>query len=148
MGVAAYLELGQHRVHAGHATAAQLLQPLGQRTISAEVISGGIVGAKPPVEAVGVFAPAQDLANHPFQARQGRTPLQPCLLQPADHLKRLQQANVEIRGEQGVPQGGLAADHGVLERAEAIEPRIDEMFQHRQRLAAGNCPPERRTNPW
>ena len=97
---------------------------------------------------MGVFAPAQDLANHPLQAGKGRTPLQPGLLQPADHLKRLQQANVEIRGEQGVPHGGLAADHGVLERAEAIEPRIDEMLQHRQRLGAGNCPPKRRTNPW
>ena len=71
VGVARGLQLVQHRVHAGHAAAAELFQPGRQGPGGLEMVEVRIGGAEPVVEAVGVFPPAQDLADHALQAGQG-----------------------------------------------------------------------------
>ena len=139
----------------------------------------GIGGAEPVVQAVGVFPPAQNLADHPLQAGQGHgvgsvgrrvrflrilrlvavggcgvqggmrgrfwrgaCRLPTGLLQALDHLKRMQQPEVDEGGEQRMPEGGLAAHHRILIRAEAGKAGGNEVLQHRQGLLAAHRPAE------
>ena len=69
VGVAVLGQLRQHRVHAGHATGT-VVEPGGQGGVGLKLIAGAVVGTKPVVEAMGVLAPTQDLADHPLQASQ------------------------------------------------------------------------------
>ena len=136
------LQLLQHGVHASHATATQLVQEGRQRPFMRQRVAGRVLGAEPPIQTVGVLPPAQDLPDHPLQAGEGCLPLPTGLLQAADHLQRMKQAQIEIGGKQGMPEGGLPMHHGVLVRAETIQSGGDEVLQHLQRLGPGYGPAE------
>ena len=92
------------------------------------------------IEAMGELTPPQQLPDHAFQACQGHLLFSPSLLKLADHSQRLQQAEVDVRANQRMPQGGLAAHHGVLVGAKSRQTGSDEVLQHLLGLVLGHAP--------
>ena len=68
--IAVAAQLSKDRVKTVEAASAQLIEARRQRLVRPEVVQGRILGPKPVIEAVGVFTPAKDLADHTFQASQ------------------------------------------------------------------------------
>ena len=142
MGVTGLFDLLKHRVHAGHAAAATVLQPSRQGVLGLELIALAVGGSEPVVEAMGVLPPPQDLADDPLQTGQRHGAVASGLLQDSNHFQGVEQAEVQIRREQRMPQGGFAVDHGVLIGAKSRQAGVDEVLQHRQGLGAAHPPPE------
>ena len=131
VGVATGLDFAKDRVQAVQATAPQRLKPAWQRCVGLEVVDRGVVLTKPVIKAVGVFPPTEDLANHTLEAGQGHLLGQPLRFEALDDLQRMEQTQIQVRRQQGMPKGGFAAHHRVLERSKSRQTRCDEVIQDR-----------------
>ncbi len=90
-------------VHAAHLCIAGPVEP-GQLTAVAQTVFPGVTGHQQPVDAAHEFPPADDLADKAFHGIQRRPAGVPGPYRFFTHLHGIQQAGVEIGGQDGMEQ--------------------------------------------
>ena len=88
-----------------------------------------------PVHAANELPPAEDLAHEAFDARNRQALFAPCTHCRVDHFARIEQLQVETRGQERVPEERFVAPEGVLKRTERGQSRVDEPPERIERLA-------------
>ncbi|CAO5258746.1 branched chain amino acid efflux pump [Frankia sp. AgKG'84/4] len=149
MDPAAVADPGEHVGQAGGADGGRVEvgEPVGQRDAGGERVAAGVVLAGPPVDAPDVLAPAEHLADEALDAGDRRVAPPVGVLGGAGDLQRMQQAQVQRRGQGGVGHRRVGGEHRVLVRAEGGEAVPDERVQGPQRLVAGRGEPARPVDP-
>ena len=126
---------------AAHRRAARPVEA-GQRLVRLQRVEAQVAGHAQPVDAAHVFAPAQDLADVAFGRGQRDLARPPRRLDAGNHFPRIQQLQVQRRGDQRVVQPGLPGPHRVLPASEVAQAVGHEVVERFQRLGTRQRPAE------
>jgi hypothetical protein len=96
-----------------------------------------------PIDTAHILTPTQDLPGETFDGVERRASSTVCLLRLAAHLRRQQEAGVEVLRHGGVEQIILVLQHRVLEVAKARQGVLDEVRERPLCVGAGRGEPER-----
>ena len=129
----------------GQAVHPSLSTPIkrGQITTRVQGISGGVVRAFSEVDPANEFAPANDLANEPFDGIDRRAACFPFGFGLFTNLDWGKKSDVQIGGQQGMSQGWIVLQHGVLFIAESWQVLGQEMVQRHKRIGPRDGPSKR-----
>ena len=139
VAVAVFQQLADHAVH-GRDAGGGVVERAGQGTVEIPEIAVADIRSTVPIDAVHELAPADDLADEALQRVQGNAP------GPGHHavddVLRIQQADVERRGDGGVIDRGVFGGDRVFVEAEVFEALVDEPVQPGFRVGSGDRPAE------
>ena len=102
-----------------------------------------VVRAFAKVDAPHVFAPADDLADEPFDRVQRRVAFFVSVFGSPTDLNWVEQTHVEIRRDQRVIEEAVVVHHRILKVAKTRQGVCDEMGQRAAGLGLVGCKPER-----
>ena len=139
IGVAMLEGLRQSVAQAGHISGAGP-EPGWQVLLRIEGISVQISRHLGPVDAAGVFAPAENLPNETFHAGQWRMPVAVSRFGASHHFARVQQLQVERGRQMRVVQPGVARPDCILVAPEQRQSLANEGVQGLQRLRPRDRP--------
>ena len=131
--------------HGGEAGHVRLAGPVeaGQGARGGQGVLLRVARHLQPVDAADIFAPPQDLADEAFHRGQRGAAGAILGFRRAAHRQGGEQAAIEVLGDHGVEQEGLAAQHGVLVVAEAGQAEAEEAGEGGLGIGAGGGEPER-----